>query len=125
MISEAQQTSETRATINASAPAGILKNTVNVTSNTTDPNPNNNNSTATTNVTQTANLTLVKENTPSNIVIAGNNLKYTLTLTNTGPSVARDVKLTDKHLSSYYLNSSILIVLMVEHGAVGQVSVVL
>ncbi|MBP1945818.1 putative repeat protein (TIGR01451 family)/fimbrial isopeptide formation D2 family protein [Methanobacterium petrolearium] len=104
MISGSSANIRIRATINASAPAGILNNTVNVTSNTTDPNPNNNNSTATTNVTQTANLTLVKENTPFNIVIAGNNLTYTLTLTNTGPSVARDVTLTDNTFSSYYLN---------------------
>ena len=94
-----------RATVNASAPAGILNNTANVTSNTTDPNPNNNNSTATTNVTQSSELTLIKSNNPTGTVIAGNNLIYTLTLTNSGPSVARDVILRDDTLSSWLTNT--------------------
>ncbi|NYB51391.1 MAG: DUF11 domain-containing protein, partial [Methanobacteriaceae archaeon] len=104
MISGNSTSVRIRANVIASAPAGILNNTVNVTSNTTDPNPSNNNSTASTNVTQTAVLTLLKENNPTNIVIAGNSLLYTLTLTNTGPSVARDVTLKDDTLSSYYLS---------------------
>ncbi|MDY9924548.1 carboxypeptidase regulatory-like domain-containing protein [Methanobacterium sp.] len=94
-----------RATVNASAPVGILNNTANVTSNTTDPNPNNNNSTATTNVTQSSELTLIKSNNPTGTVIAGNNLIYTLTLTNTGPSVARNVILRDDSLSSWLTNT--------------------
>ncbi|EKF85388.1 isopeptide-forming domain-containing fimbrial protein, partial [Methanobacterium formicicum] len=94
-----------RATVNASAPVGIMNNTASLTSNTTDPNPNNNNSTATTKVTQTSDLTLIKSNNPTGIVIAGNNLIYTLTLTNTGPSVARDVILRDESLSSWLTNT--------------------
>lgn len=94
-----------KATINASAPVGILNNTANVTSNITDPNPNNNNSTATTNVTQSSELTLIKSNNPKGTVIAGNNLIYTLKLTNKGPSVARNVILRDDMLSSRLTNT--------------------
>ena len=94
-----------RAIVSSAAPIGIINNTVNVTSNTPDPNPDNNNSTATTNVTQSSALTLIKENNPSNTVIAGNNLTYTLTLTNIGPSVARDVILRDDSLSSWLTNT--------------------
>jgi|GEM_PF-447852 len=94
-----------RATVSPIAPIGIINNTANVTSNTTDPNPDNNNSTATTNVTQSSQLALVKENNPTGAMIAGNNLIYTLTLTNTGPSVARNVIIRDDSLSSWLTNT--------------------
>ncbi len=92
------------ATISPSAAAGVLNNTANATSDTTDPNPNNNNDTKLTNVDTLANLSLTKINNPPGVVDAGNNLVYTMLLTNNGPSVAQDVVFTDNQLSSYLLN---------------------
>ncbi len=89
-------------TVNATTPNGtLLNNTVNVTS-PTDPNPHE--AWASSTVNTVANLTIDKENNPSNIVYAGNSLLYTITITNPGPSVARDVMFYDNTLSSWLLN---------------------
>ncbi|MET0714701.1 MAG: DUF11 domain-containing protein [Mycetocola sp.] len=73
---------------------GSLTNSATVTSSTADPDASNNLASSTTAVTAVANLTLTKSDSPDP-VIAGNNLSYTLTLGNSGPSTARDVVLTD------------------------------
>ena len=86
----------------ASTPNGtVLNNTASVTSPT---DPVEHNATAITNVNTLANLSLSKVNDPVDVVVAGHNLVYTLVLTNSGPSVARDVVFTDDQLSSYLLN---------------------
>jgi large repetitive protein len=73
---------------------GSLTNTVTVSGNQPDPNPSNNTSTVTTQVAQSVDLALVKTATP-NPVTAGNQLTYTLTATNNGPSNATGVTIVD------------------------------
>ena len=66
-----------------------VDNTVSVTSTTDDPDPTGNSATITTGVTQEADLSIVKladASTPA----AGNELTYTLTVTNNGPSDAHE-----------------------------------
>ena len=59
----------------------------------TDPDPAGRTGSVTTDVTPLADLTLIK--TGPAAVLAGNGLTWTLTLSNAGPSVARDVVITD------------------------------
>jgi uncharacterized repeat protein (TIGR01451 family) len=73
---------------------GSLTNTVTVTGNQPDPNLSNNTSTVTTQVDQSADLALVKTAAP-NPVKAGQQLTYTLTATNNGPSNATGVTIVD------------------------------
>ncbi len=80
-------------TISPSAQPGTLNNTASATSNTTDPNPNNNNSTVLTTVNTVAGLSVVKTGAAS--VVAGDNLVYTVVVSNGGPSDAQDVELND------------------------------
>ena len=73
-------------TVNPSA-TGSLTNTATVTppAGVTDPNPNNNQATATTTVNRVADLAISKSDNPDPVV-AGNQLTYTVTVTNNGPS---------------------------------------
>ena len=73
---------------------GSITNTVTVTGNELDPNLSNNTSTVTTQVVQSADLALVKTASP-NPVKAGQQLTYTLTATNNGPSNATGVTIVD------------------------------
>ena len=81
------------ATISPSATPGVLNNTANVTSNTTDPNPNNNNATQLTNVDTSASLEITKSAAAT--VVAGNSLVYTIVVRNNGPSDAQNVSFSD------------------------------
>ena len=73
---------------------GTLNNTVSVNSTTTDPFVDNNTASVLTNVSTVADVFVTKSGTP--VAVAGrDNVTYTLSVGNVGPSVARDVFLTD------------------------------
>lgn len=73
---------------------GSKSNTATVTSTTADPNTSNNSSTATTMVNPSANLSIVKTDAPDPLFV-GQNLTYTIIVTNNGPSSASAVTVTD------------------------------
>ncbi len=73
---------------------GSKSNTATVTSTTADPNTANNSSTATTAVDPAANLSIVKTDAPDPVFV-GQNLTYTIIVTNNGPSSAAAVTVTD------------------------------
>ena len=74
--------------------ASSVSNTATVSSSTTDPNLPNNSSTIGTNPAPTADLAVTKTVDPSSVV-AGEDLTYTISLTNLGVSTASDVELID------------------------------
>jgi uncharacterized repeat protein (TIGR01451 family) len=74
--------------------AGMITNTAEVTANEPDPDPADNTATTTTRVNAAADLAVSKGDAPDP-VIAGENLTYTLTVTNNGPSRATGIVLTD------------------------------
>jgi uncharacterized repeat protein (TIGR01451 family) len=80
--------------INASRPLGFVSNTATVTSTTADPNAADNTATTFTEVVTMANLSVTKTDSPDP-VMAGTNLTYALTVTNSGPSDAQNVVLSD------------------------------
>jgi uncharacterized repeat protein (TIGR01451 family) len=82
-------------TVNASA-TGSLSNTATVTSpaGTPDPTPDNNSATDTNDLTPSADLSITKSD-GDDPVFAGNNLTYTITVNNAGPSDALNVVVTD------------------------------
>jgi uncharacterized repeat protein (TIGR01451 family) len=71
----------------------MITNTANVSAASFDPTPGNNSSSASTTVTAQADLTVTKSGPMS--AVAGNNISYTITVTNAGPSDAASVSLTD------------------------------
>jgi len=81
--------------VTASTPSGttITNSAVGATV-TTDPTPGNNTGTATTTVQTSADLAVTKSDSPDP-VIAGNNLTYTISFVNNGPSDAQTVMVTD------------------------------
>src|SRR5262249_57073866 len=83
----------TVAHVSASTPDGTLTNTATAASTTTDPNPANNVATATTTVQAQADVGVAK--TGPATAIAGTDLTYTITVTNSGPSDAQNVVLSD------------------------------
>ncbi len=77
------------------AQGAVLTNSVTVTASETDPNfANNTGVTATTQVVRSADLDVAKSFEPQ-LAVAGGQLKYTMTVTNRGPSVASGVAITD------------------------------
>lgn len=71
----------------------VLSNTVTATV-ASDPNPSNDSDTATTTVVASADLGVTKTGTPDPVT-AGQNLTYTITATNRGPSAAANASVTD------------------------------
>ena len=82
------------ATDAALATGTVLENQAAVTSQTPDPNPVNNSATAGTTIIGQADLLIHKSGEPSR-VLAGENLTYTIVVTNAGPSNAATVRLVD------------------------------
>ena len=82
-----------RGTVAASA-SGLITNTVAISSQTPDPDPDNNTSATTTPVETSADLSIVKTAAPSPAV-PGSLLTYTVSVSNAGPSDARNVQLID------------------------------
>ncbi|MBI3177211.1 MAG: DUF11 domain-containing protein, partial [Chloroflexi bacterium] len=82
-------------TVGASVAQGtVLSNTATVSTSSIDTNPANDSATATTTVNAQADLSMIKTDSPDP-VIAGNNLTYTLAVTNNGPSNAANVSVSD------------------------------
>jgi uncharacterized repeat protein (TIGR01451 family) len=81
--------------VNANAASGsTITNSAVTASATADPDNSNDTGTATTTVNTSADLSVTKTDTPDP-VIAGNNLTYTITFSNLGPSDAQGVTVTD------------------------------
>ena len=78
----------------ATAAGAVVTNTATVSSATTDPVPANNTDTETTTVQRSSDLTVTKTDSPDPVAV-GNNLTYTITVSNAGPSAAATVSLTD------------------------------
>lgn len=76
------------------ASIGVIENTASVLSSTPDPDLSNNTDTETTPIDEQADLSIIKLGSPKPVT-PGNPLTYAATVANAGPSVARDVKLTD------------------------------
>jgi len=76
------------------ADGAVIQNTAVVTSITTDPTPGNNTDTENTTIATQADLSVTKTDSPDP-VFTGENITYTLTVSNNGPSDAQDVTLTD------------------------------
>lgn len=82
-------------TVGAGSATGVLNNTATISSTTTDDVPSNNTATASTSITQTADVSITQSAAPSPTVLAGNTLTYTLTASNSGPSNAANVVISD------------------------------
>ena len=80
----------------ASSATGSLSNTATVTAGAgvTDPTPGNNSATDTDTLTPSADVSVTKTDSPDPVVV-GNNITYTITVTNNGPSDATSLSLSD------------------------------
>jgi uncharacterized repeat protein (TIGR01451 family) len=95
LASGASATIQVTVRVSATAqPASVITGSASVTSATGDPNAVNNSATTTSNVLAQADLSLTIIDAPDP-VSAGQNITYTITITNNGPSVAPSVVLTD------------------------------
>ncbi|MTD14814.1 DUF11 domain-containing protein [Nakamurella sp. YIM 132087] len=94
-----------RATVDPSRAAGPLALTGSASSTTTDPVPGNNSSTATVTVQTSADLSLTKVGDP-NPVVAGDQVTYTLTVGNAGPSTATGASISDPLPTGVIFSSS-------------------
>jgi len=81
-------------TADADAAATTVNNTASVASDTDDSDPSNNNGNETTEIVRNADVAIAKAASPSP-VLAGENVIYTLTITNDGPSTATDTTVSD------------------------------
>ncbi|MGL5066529.1 MAG: DUF7507 domain-containing protein [Sarcina sp.] len=110
-----------RGNVNSDA-TGTLVNTANVTSTTADPNLTNNTDTVITPIEQLADMSIIKTGSPDP-VIAGEQLIYTLSATNAGPSNADNVNVTDiipLNGAQYSLNGGITWLLWTGNIALGK-----
>src|SRR5256885_1077342 len=81
--------------VNANTANGAtISNSATAATTTTDPSSGNNTGTATTTVQTQADLAITKTDSPDPVV-ASQNLTYTITLNNNGPSDAQTVSVTD------------------------------
>jgi uncharacterized repeat protein (TIGR01451 family) len=78
----------------SSAPETLLENLAAVTAATADPNPANNSGAAWTRISDRVNLEVSKQGSPTQ-VYAGEQVTYTIVVTNAGPSLARDLIVQD------------------------------
>jgi len=78
----------------ADSTTGVVQNTATVTATTPDSNPANNTDTAPVVVSPKADLAIVKSASPT-AAIPGDNVTYTLVVTNNGPSTATGVSISD------------------------------
>jgi len=93
--SGASVTYTVNATVSASA-TGTLSNTATVSAGAgvTDPTPGNNSATDTDTLTPSADVSVTKTDSPDPVVV-GNNITYTITVSNGGPSDAQSLSLSD------------------------------
>jgi uncharacterized repeat protein (TIGR01451 family) len=82
------------ATVSASAPLGLLNNTANATTTSTDPSTPNSSTAGTTITAGNADVGVVKTAAPGPYG-TGNNLTYTIAVSNAGPTAAANVTVTD------------------------------
>jgi uncharacterized repeat protein (TIGR01451 family) len=81
-------------TVAASATPGTQTNTATVSSTTTDPSSGNNTASDNTNIVTSADVSVTKTDSPDPVVV-NNNITYTITVTNNGPSDAQTLHLQD------------------------------
>ena len=95
LASEASATFTVVVLVPPSTPSGsVISNTATVAAATFDPNLANNSQTATTDVTTQADLSLTKT-AAAGPVLAGNDITYTITVANAGPSDAQTLTMND------------------------------
>jgi uncharacterized repeat protein (TIGR01451 family) len=87
-------TADVAIVVNPTIEGGPYSNTADVTGNETDLNLVNNSATENTTVQAAVNLSVIKTDSPDPVVV-GNNLMYTITASNSGPSTATGVTLSD------------------------------
>ena len=73
---------------------GALTNSASLTTDTPDPDPSNNTDSAAVDVDAIADLSIAKA-ADADTVLAGNDITWTITVTNDGPSDAQDVTVSD------------------------------
>ncbi len=81
---------------------GTIINTARVTSSTPDPNPDNNTATNVIDVIAFADISIVKTVSPSQDILPGERVTYTITVTNFGPADAQNVILDDE-ISPFFI----------------------
>jgi len=77
------------------ASVGTVTNKTTVTSDSSDSVSGNNTGSETTEIIRSADVSLTKDSSPEPSVVAGNQITYTLTVTNSGPSTSEATTLTD------------------------------
>lgn len=93
LAAKASTTITVTGTISPTTDAAEMVNTATVSSKTPDPTTSNNSSSVTTQISKKADVSVTKSGPATAIV--GENIVYTVTVTNNGPSAAADVVVTD------------------------------